>query len=77
MLFIWSQKLFSSSRYSDFCNSFLSFHIFQTQRVNVTGIIAISWIGLHKLANVVFGKTQKTPWTIKNQNCPGDRSIKE
>ena len=34
-----------------------------------------SRIGLHKLADVMFGMTQNL--ALNNQNCPGDRSLKK
>ena len=53
---------------------FSPFHIFQIQRVRWTRIITRSRIHLHKLTNVIFGKTRK-PLCIKLSKLP--RSLKK
>ena len=62
MLFISSRKFFfrfSKDSYFDSCFFFPStFSRFSES--NETEIIMTSWIGLLKLANVIFGTTQKT-----------------
>ena len=57
LLFILSKKLFSFSRYS-------IFSIFFSLISKFKGSDGTSWTGLHKLANVIFGITQK-PFCIK------------
>ena len=61
MLFIPSTKLFSFSRYSDFCNFFPSLTTFSIfKRTNGSGIIMMSWVCLHKLADAIFWKNSNT-----------------
>ena len=59
MPFISPKKLFSFSRYPDFCNFFPCFPYFSDLKgqMKVEQFI-ISWIGLHKVADVNFGMTQ-------------------
>ena len=62
VFFISSKKLFSFSRYSNFCNFSLPFHTFQIQKDkwkwnNFTNFM--SWIGLHKFADAISEITQQ------------------
>ena len=70
MFFISSTKLFLVSRYSHFCIFFLPilflpFHTFQTQR-DKWKWNNLSWIGLHKFADVISGITQKPLYIISS-----------
>ena len=55
MLFISSKKLFSFSRYSDFCNS----NFPESNEQMKMEQLMISRIDFHKLGDVIFGITQK------------------
>ena len=59
MLLISSKKFRSFSRYSNFCKYFPSFphFLYSEQQMNEKQFM-MSWIGLHKLAYVIFAITQ-------------------
>ena len=60
MFIILSKKLFSYSRYSKFCNFFPSFAHFPDWKGQMeVEQFMMSWFGLHKYADVIFGITQK------------------
>ena len=60
MFFISSKKLFSFSRYSNFCDFFPSFpHFPDSEGQMEVEQFMMSWIGLHKFADVIFAITQK------------------
>ena len=60
MFFISSKKLFLFLRYSNFCNFFPSFPHFPNKRGQMeVEWFMMSWIGLHKFADVTFDITQK------------------
>ena len=59
MFFISSKKLFSFSIYSNFCIFSSSFPLFPESK----GQMEVQDIGLHKFAGVIFGITQKMPYT--------------
>ena len=70
MVFVSSKKLCSFSRYTIFFifSPFL-FTVSWFSGSDETGIIMTSWIGLHKLANVIFAISQ-TPLFIKSSKFP-------
>ena len=53
------KKLFSFLKYSIFCKKFSLSRYSRLKGSDETGIIITSWIGMHKLANIIFGRTQK------------------
>ena len=53
------KKLFSFSRYSNFCNFTSSFPCFPYSKEQMEVEQFMSWIGLHKFAGVNFGTTQE------------------
>ena len=55
MFFTSSKKLFSFSRYSNFCNFYSSFSHFPDpkEKIEVEKFM-MSWIGLHKFAGAIF-----------------------
>ena len=60
MLFISSKKLFLFSRYSTVWTFFASFPHFPGSKGKLkVEQLMMSWIGLHKVINVIFGITQK------------------
>ena len=60
VFFISSKKLFTFSRYSNFCNFFSSFLHFPDAKGEMkVEWFMMSWIGLHKFADVIFGIIQK------------------
>ena len=65
MFFASSKKLFSFSRYSNFCILFPSFPHFPGSKS--TNGSMMSWIGLHKFEDLIFGITQ-TPFYITPSN---------
>ena len=68
MVFISSKKLPLSSRYSIFSNFFPSFPHFPDSKGEIkVKWFTMSWIDLHKLADVIFGITQK-PHYITSSN---------
>ena len=60
MFFTWSKKLFSFSKYSNFCNFFPSFPQFLDSKgeMEVEYFMILS-THLHKFADVIFGITEK------------------
>ena len=65
MFFASSKKLFSFSRYSNFCILFPSFPHFPGSKS--TNGSMMSWIVLHKFEDLIFGITQ-TPFYITPSN---------
>ena len=60
MFFISSKKLFSFSRYSNFCIFFPFFpHFPDTKGQMEVEQFMMSWTDLHKFAGSIFGVTQK------------------
>ena len=60
MFFILSKKLFSFSRYLNFCNFFPSFPQFPDSKEHMeVEYIMMSSTDLHKFTDVIFGITQK------------------
>ena len=60
MFFISSKKLFSYSRYSNFCDFFPSFsHVLDSKGQMEVESFMMSSIKLHKFADVIFAITQK------------------
>ena len=64
MFFIESKMFFSFSKYSIFCLFSIPFHTFQTQKDIWKWNNLMSWIGLHKFADIIFGITQKPLYII-------------
>ena len=68
MFFTSSKKFFSFSRCSNFCNFFPFLpHFPDSERQMEVESFMILWIGLHKLANVIVGITEK-PLYITSSN---------
>ena len=67
MFFISSKKPFSFSRYSNFCIFLSSFPHFPDLKGQMeVEQFMMSWIGLHKFADAIFGITQKPLYIVSS-----------
>ena len=74
MLFISSKKLFSFTRYLNFCNFSPSFPRFSDLKGKMkVSQFMTSWTDLHKLSDVIFGITQKPLYIT--ETWPGNTSL--